>query len=83
MADIKYTAIDEILVRIDYNDEIKNVTIHGDALDYDFETPLVGEQHKEIISQMIASIRENTKIQLINLQGEAGIGKSRIICSEI
>ena len=74
-----FDGIDEILVKINYNNEIKNVVICGDALDYEFETPLVGEQHRTIITQMITDIQKNTKIQLINLQGEAGIGKSRII----
>lgn len=40
-----FDGIDEILVRIDYNDEIRNVTIRGDALDYDFETPLPLQPH--------------------------------------
>lgn len=74
-----FDGIDEILIKINYNNEIKNVVICGDALDYEFETPLVGEQHRAIITQMITDIQKNTKIQLINLQGEAGIGKSRII----
>ena len=74
-----FDGIDEILVKINYNNEIKNVVICGDALDYEFETPLVGEQHRTIITQMITDIQKNTKIQLIKLQGEAGIGKSRII----
>lgn len=77
-----FDGINEILVKINYNDETRNVVICGDALDYDFETPLVGKQHKAIITQVITDIQKNINIKLINLQGEAGIGKSRII-SEI
>lgn len=74
-----FDGIDDIVIRIDFNNQSKTVVINGDAVDYEFETPLVGKKHKAQIAEIVALLRENTALQLINIQGEAGIGKTRIL----
>lgn len=69
----------DIMIELSFNDELKNVVITGDAIDYEFEPPLVGEARKSLISELSAEIQDNTGFKLVHIQGEAGIGKTRIL----
>lgn len=74
-----FDGIEDILVEVTLNEKSKKVIINGHSVDYDFETPLVGTYHKETIKNIIENAQNNTSLSIINLQGEAGIGKTRII----
>ena len=74
-----FDGIDEIVIAYIHNNETKNIIINGDTVDYEFETPLVGESHKALIGKIVSTVQENTGVRLINLRGEAGIGKTRIL----
>ena len=74
-----FEGIDDVVIGLEFNNKIKNIVISGKAVDYEFETPLVGAGHKTLISEIISKVQSNKGLQLISLQGEAGIGKTRII----
>ena len=74
-----FDGIDDIFISLTLDNTQKNLVIHGASVEYNFETPLVGRYHKVIIANIIATARDNTSIKLINLSGEAGIGKTRIL----
>lgn len=74
-----FDGINDILISLTANEKTSTVVINGDAVNYNFETPLVGEKHKSLISEIVAEAHNNTGVRLINLKGEAGIGKTRII----
>ncbi len=74
-----FDGIDDILVDVMLNENLKKIIINGRFVDYDFETPLVGTYHKEIISSIVSRGQNNTNFHMINLRGEAGIGKTRIL----
>ena len=74
-----FDGIDDIVLSVELNQKQSTVVINGNAIEYNFETPLTGQQHCVLIQEITDSILKNKKIELINLQGEAGIGKTRII----
>jgi hypothetical protein len=74
-----FDGLDDIMITLTLNNARKNLVISGTSMSYNFETPLVGKDHKSLIKELVSVVRENTGIQLVNLHGEAGIGKTRIL----
>lgn len=70
--------IDDLLLNIEYDNNTKTVSINEFKVDYVFETPLVGQQHKDLINLLSENILNNFKKIFIHIHGEAGIGKTRI-----
>ncbi len=74
-----FDGLDDILLTFDLNMTQRLVTIKGTSLQYTFEPPLFGEQHKQIITELFEESLKNKALKIYNLHGEAGIGKTRII----
>jgi len=74
-----FDGMNEVMVTLTLNGTKQNIVIDAGHADYDFKTPLVGSAHKAVISDIIANTRGNTGFLLVNLHGEAGIGKTRIL----
>lgn len=70
---------DDIVLDFMLNEEHKLVEVKGTSLNYNFETPLVGEAHKTIIRDLNNTIYENIHFKIFHLHGHAGIGKTRVI----
>lgn len=74
-----FDGIDDIIIEFNLNKVRKIIEISGVSLNYRFEAPLFGENHKKIITEIDQEIYNNTKFKLFHLHGNAGIGKTRII----
>ena len=74
-----FDGLDDILLQLSFNDNRNTIRLEGDLLSYNFELPLTGTKHKEIIKDIEEKIRQAPAFTWINLYGEAGIGKTRII----
>lgn len=70
--------LDDIVLQLSLNNHLNSIKLQGDDLSYDFELPLSGEIHKNIISQTEETLNFLSSFSWINLYGEAGVGKTRI-----
>ena len=70
--------IDNLLLKVEYDNNTKTVSINGSNVKYVFETPLVGQQHKNLINLFSDKILNNFQKLIVHIHGEAGIGKTRI-----
>lgn len=70
--------IDDLLLNIEYDKNSKTVSVNSSNVNYIFETPLVGQQHKDLINTLSGKIINNFKKMFVHIYGEAGIGKTRI-----
>lgn len=70
--------INDLLLNIEYDNNAKIVSISGSNVDYVFETPLVGQQHKDLINVLSDKILNNFQKTFVHIHGEAGIEKTRI-----
>lgn len=70
--------INDLLLDMEYDNNTKVVIINGNNVNYAFETPLIGQQHKQLISLLSEKILSNFEKMFIHIYGEAGIGKTRI-----
>lgn len=74
----EYTeGLDDVVLHLSLNNHLNTIELKGDALSYNFELPLSGEVHKNIIRQTEKVLNANN-FSWINLYGEAGVGKTRI-----
>ena len=69
--------LDDIVLQLALNNHLNTIELKGTSLSYNFELPLTGEKHKTII----ANIKDtwDSSPLWINLYGEAGVGKTRIV----
>lgn len=76
----KYSdGLDDLLIKVNINKFERIIEIKNDFINYNFELPLTGEAHKNIIDQISESIFTKDNFVWFNLYGEAGIGKTRVI----
>ena len=71
--------LDDVILRLTCNNNLNIIQLEGTSLSYNFELPLTGYNHKQIIHDISNQILENPNFSWVNLYGEAGIGKTRII----
>lgn len=71
--------LDDILLQLSFNNNRNTIQLEGNSLAYNFELPLTGTAHKEILKDIQETIKHAEAFTWINLYGEAGIGKTRII----
>lgn len=74
-----FDGLDDILLHLSFNNNQNTIRLEGNSLSYNFELPLTGTKHKEIIKNIEETILHASTFTWINLYGEAGIGKTRII----
>ena len=74
-----FDGLDEILLNLTFNNNRNTISLEGDSLAHNFELPFTGSKHKEIVDHIRDKISNASSFQWINLYGEAGIGKTRII----
>lgn len=74
-----FEGLDDILIQLSFNKNFNVIQLEGNSLTYDFDLPLTGQVHKDIISCIKNSIVDTASFSWINLYGEAGVGKTRII----
>lgn len=70
--------IDDLLLNMEYDNNSKTISINSSNVNYIFETPLVGQQHKDLINDLYEKIIDNFQKVFVHIHGEAGIGKTRI-----
>lgn len=71
--------IDDFKLSVIYNNQSQILHIKNPEVIPDFQPPLTGKQHKEIINNIYNELLCLTSSQFYYLYGEAGIGKTRII----
>lgn len=74
-----FDGLDDILLQLSFNKNRNIIQLEGGSLAYNFELPLTGTKHKEIIRDIEDSALHASAFTWVNLYGEAGIGKTRII----
>lgn len=74
-----FDGLDDILLRFSFNKNLNIIQLEGNSLAYDFELPFTGSNHKYIIDEVDKKLKKATSFTWVNLYGEAGIGKTRII----
>ena len=71
--------IDDFKLNVFFNNESHELIVKNPEVLYDFQPPLTGEQHKEVISDLKEKLFHLSSAEFVYLYGEAGIGKTRII----
>lgn len=71
--------IDDFKLNVIYNNQSQILHIKNPEVIPDFQPPLTGKQHKEIINNIYNELLCLSSSQFYYLYGEAGIGKTRII----
>lgn len=71
--------INDFRLNVFFNNKAHELFVKNPEVIYDFQPPLAGEQHKQIIAEMKESLLYLSSFQGYYLYGEAGIGKTRII----
>lgn len=71
--------IDDFKLNVIYNNQSQILHIKNPEVIPDFQPPLTGAQHKEIINKINNELLRLTTSQFYYLYGEAGIGKTRIV----
>lgn len=71
--------IDDFKLHVIYNNQSQILHIKNPEVIPDFQPPLTGKQHKEIINDIYNELLCLSSSQFYYLYGEAGIGKTRII----
>lgn len=74
-----FDGLDDILLHLSFNNNRNTIRLEGNSLSYNFELPLTGNKHKEIIRAIEETVLQASNFTWVNLYGEAGIGKTRII----
>lgn len=74
-----FDGLDDILLQFSFNRNLNLIQLNGNSLAYDFELPFTGDNHNYIVREVEEKMRKATSFTWINLYGEAGIGKTRII----
>lgn len=74
-----FDGLDDILLDLSFNNNRNTIRLEGNSLSYNFELPLIGNKHKEIIKAIEENVLQASTFTWVNLYGEAGIGKTRII----
>lgn len=74
-----FDGLDDILLHLSFNNNRNTIRLEGNSLSYNFELPLTGTKHKEIIKDIEETALQASTFTWVNLYGEAGIGKTRII----
>lgn len=74
-----FDGLDDILLHLSFNNNRNIIRLEGNSLSYNFELPLTGTKHKEIIRDIEETVLHASTFTWINLYGESGIGKTRII----
>ena len=71
--------INDFKLNVFFNNKAHELFVKNPEVIYDFQPPLAGEQHKQIIAELKESLLYLSSFQGFYLYGEAGIGKTRII----
>lgn len=74
-----FDGFDDVLLQLCMNKRTNIIELEGTSLSYNFELPLTGIIHKNILSNIKETLSSTASFCWINLYGEAGIGKTRII----
>lgn len=74
-----FDGLDDILLQLSFNKNRNIIQLEGNSLAYNFELPLTGTKHKAIIEDIKENVSHAPDFTWVNLYGEAGIGKTRII----
>lgn len=74
-----FDGLDDILIHLSFNNNRNTIWLEGNSLSYNFELPLTGAKHKKIIKDIEETALQAATFTWVNLYGEAGIGKTRII----
>lgn len=74
-----FDGLDDILLQFSFNNNLNLIQLDGNSLSYDFELPFTGANHNYIIGKVEEKMGKATSFTWVNLYGEAGIGKTRII----
>lgn len=69
--------LDDIVLQLSLNNHLNVIELKGTSLSYNFELPLTGENHRRIIEEIKSKF--GASFFWINLYGEAGVGKTRIV----
>lgn len=71
--------LNDFRLNISYNNQSQLLYIKNPEVVPDFQPPLSGSKHKEIITEMYNELLDLSSPRFYYLYGEAGIGKTRII----
>ena len=74
-----FDGISDLILNIKANLFDTSIQLKGINVSYNFRPELVGKKNKAIIKKLENKITNNSKNQIYLLQGEAGVGKTRII----
>ncbi|MFH1872596.1 MAG: ATP-binding protein [Pseudomonadota bacterium] len=72
-------ALDELRLGLSIDGRSRTLEIRGRKLEFDFDPPLFGAGHLNLVDQIHNAVCCATQVAFISLQGDAGTGKSKIL----
>jgi len=71
----------KITTKIDINIDGDEIVLNGNIKEIQFNPPLFGKKHVDLLKQLTKDSNKDDTIRIINITGEGGAGKSKIINS--